>query len=124
MRKFIFNKEDNGRWYVCLPEWLGDKEDLEMVGGADTMLDIMSEGNNYVLLYMSLEPVENFDTLELDALCCDYDFFAQGGPATGAFYKMKTYMGVEFNLTMWLCDVTKFVFGDFPQTIYIKKQTD
>jgi hypothetical protein len=34
---------------------------------------------------------------------------------------MLEYMGVDYELTMWLCDVTKFVFGEFPKNIYFCK---
>ena len=33
---------------------------------------------------------------------------------------LERYADVEFDLTMWLCDVTKYVFGDFPKQIYFK----
>ena len=36
----------------------------------------------------------------------------------GSWYKLNTYMGIDYSLDMWLCDVTKFVFGDFPEVIY------
>lgn len=32
---------------------------------------------------------------------------------------LESYKGIQINLEMWLCDVTKFVFGDFPKSIYI-----
>jgi hypothetical protein len=38
----------------------------------------------------------------------------------GAWYRMEKYMGIRYDIDMWLCDVTKFVFGDFPKTIYFK----
>jgi hypothetical protein len=38
----------------------------------------------------------------------------------GAWYVMEEYAGLRFGLSMWLCDVTKFVFGDFPLKIYFK----
>jgi hypothetical protein len=31
-------------------------------------------------------------------------------------------MGIEFNLDIWLCDVTKFVFGEFPKIIHFNKK--
>jgi len=38
----------------------------------------------------------------------------------GAWYKLENYLGIDFRLQMWLCDVTKFVFGDFPRKIYFR----
>jgi hypothetical protein len=40
MKTFKFEKEKDNRWYIILPEWTGEKEELEMVCGADSMLDI------------------------------------------------------------------------------------
>jgi hypothetical protein len=37
----------------------------------------------------------------------------------GAYYLMKEYNGIEYNLKLWLCDVTLFVFNEFPEKIYI-----
>ena len=46
-RKFKFYKEEDNRWFVDLPEWEGDKEDLEMVMGADILLEILSGNSDY-----------------------------------------------------------------------------
>ena len=37
------------------------------------------------------------------------------GEQDGANYRMR-----EFKLDVWLCNVTKYVFGEFPATIYVK----
>jgi hypothetical protein len=34
---------------------------------------------------------------------------------------MEKYQGIDFDLEMWLCDVTKFVFDEFPTKIYFVK---
>ena len=36
----------------------------------------------------------------------------------GAWYSMDSYLGIAYQHEMWLCDVTKFVFGYFPKVIY------
>jgi len=108
-----FYKEQDGKWYVDLPEWTGSKADLQMVCGADTMLDIIAEDENEVNLELSLEKSEGSDILNFMHLATDWE--------NGAFYHMPQYKGFKFNLKIWLCDVTKFVFGEFPKSIYIKK---
>ena len=55
-----FYRESNTKWFIDLPEWKGSKEDLEMVDGADTMLDIILtnyyQGNgNKVSLNVSID---------------------------------------------------------------------
>lgn len=108
-----FYKEPDNKWYVDLPEWEGPKSDLEMVIGADTMLDILSQGEGEVTLYMVTHPQDGCETL-----IYLHETPELGG---GAYYHMESYMGLEFNLDIWLCDVTKFVFGKFPKIIYFSK---
>jgi len=55
LKRYKFIKEDTGKWYVDLPEWEGEKWELEMVCGADTMLDLISQGEDNAYLTLSLE---------------------------------------------------------------------
>jgi len=106
MRTYRFNREDDNKWYVDLPEWEGAHEELEMVLGADTMLDILSQGENQVRLTLSTEPFEGYKIeLEFDR-----------EDSEGGWYNLKSDL---FNFEVWLCHVTKFVFGELPQNIYI-----
>jgi hypothetical protein len=115
MRTFRFYRDEMG-WFVDLPEWTGTKGDLQMVMGADTFLDILAQSENEVHVILSTTPFENCESLELLYLG------RLEGPefGEGAWYTMRNYIGLDFNLKMWLCDVTKFVFGDFPKIIYFK----
>ncbi len=113
MKKIRFYKELDNRWYVDLPDWTGSKADLEMVAGADTMLEHITEGNNEVYLNISGRKFENCDVLELMGYATDI--------GSGAYYKIKKYRGVDINLEMWLCDVTIYVLGGFPSRIFIAK---
>ena len=111
MKRLKFYKESDNRWYVDLPEWTGSKAELEMVAGADSMLEYMAEGEWQIWLVLSEQEFENADKLEFLRLATEIE--------NGAFYKLDTYRGIEIGLEMWLCDVTKFVFGDFPKTIFL-----
>ena len=113
MKRFKFYKEESDRWYVDLPDWTGTKEDLELVAGADTMLEYMSEGEKEIWLVLSEEKFENGDTLEFIRLATEFE--------NGAFYLMKNYKGIEINLELWLCDVLNFVFKKFPKVLYLQK---
>lgn len=107
MRNFKFKKEFDGRWFIELPEWLGDKEDLEMVCGADTLLDIISEGEDFVNVTFSLESFENYRY----ELVLDHEEFS------GGLYKLKS---THYNFDVWLCYVTKVIFGELPKVLYVK----
>jgi len=111
MKNLLFYKESNGDWYVDLPEWEGSKSDLQMVEGADTMLEYMAEGNNIVWTHLSDEHFVGSEEMKFIRTADEV--------GNGAYYKLETYKGINIDLEMWLCDVTKFVFGDFPKSIYI-----
>lgn len=105
-----FSKEYNSgtyRWYAVLPEWLGSKDELEMVMGADTMLDYLSEGEYCVDLQLSTEEPNKYK-YRLEFINEIYD---------GALYELVGQNIDRFEV--WLCSVTKFVFGEYPQNIYI-----
>ncbi len=112
MKVFKFYKDPDTRWYVDLPEWTGTKAELEMVAGADAMLEYMAEGDNKVNLYISTEHFENSDVLIKIKNTPDIG---------GALYLLKTFRGIEYNLEMWLCGVIEFVFNEIPKNLYISK---
>jgi hypothetical protein len=107
---------EHGGWYIDLPEYLeqgGSKGDLAMVSGADTMLDIIAGENEEVNLQIDTEPFDNADELLLTELC---DPLLGGG-----YYHMEQFEGKAVNQDMWLCDVTRIVFGSIPPKIYIRR---
>ena len=116
MRNFKFYKEETGRWYVDLPEWEGEKAELEMVMGADSFLEILSQGENEVYVTLSDKEFETAEKLEL----IDLGRIEGVELGSGAWYSLKEYLNIPYDMEMWLCDVTKFVFGDFPKVIYFK----
>lgn len=116
MNKYRFYKNEV-EWFVDLPEYLekgGSISNLEMVEGADTMLDIMSAGKKEVILNMSTEKLDNSDRLTLKEKCEPLK--------GGAYYFMKEFEGKEINLTMWLCQVVEFEFGEIPTNIFVRRE--
>lgn len=108
--KLSFIKEENNRWYAILPDWEGDKEELEMVMGADVMLDILSGYSDYVELMLDVDDFVG-NTFKLQFLKDESD--------GGVYFLNMSGMTEDFEL--WLCHVTKFVFnGDLPKTLYGK----
>lgn len=107
-----FAKESSGRWYVVLPEWKGSKAALEMVEGADTMLDIMAQGQNEVTLLVSEQPFEGSNELILTEDLSD--------SIGGGMYLLKAYNGKDIDHKMWLCEVMHWVFDKLPSVVYLK----
>jgi hypothetical protein len=112
-----FYKEENGNWYVDLPDYIeqgGEKADLQMVSGADTWLESLSDGHSWITLDVSKEPFELANELTLDKT-------DEGFPELGAYYRCGMYQGVDYsNFMMWLCPVVLFVFEEYPKKIYYK----
>lgn len=115
MRIYRFYKDDLG-WFVDLPGWTGEKWELQMVSGADTFCDLLAQGENDIYVTLSKEPFDGCEVLELLHLG------RLEGPelGEGAWYILDEYADLPFGLRMWLCDVTKFVFGEFPAKIYFR----
>ena len=115
MKTYRFIKEGRD-WYIDLPEYLkkgGSKGDLQMVEGADTMLDLISNGLSDVSLTLDRSSFPGADKLVLTERC---DPVIGGG-----YYSLTIFEGRDYNRTMWLCAVTEFVFGDLPKEIFIKR---
>ena len=105
MKNYTFNKEQ-GCWYIDLPNWTGTKAELQMVGGADTLLDRLSNNGTTVDVMLSTDKncPEGFETLKRIIKT----------PPNGCVY----HLGFA---PVWLCNVTKFVFeGIFPKQINFK----
>lgn len=115
MKNYRFYKDDFG-WFIDLPEWDGERWDLQMVAGADTFLDLLSQGESEVFVTLSEKPFDDCESLEFE----HYGRLEAWELGEGAWYKLYSYQGQSYDLSMWLCDVTKFVFGDFPDRIYFK----
>ncbi|RAR73859.1 DUF6717 family protein [Flavobacterium aciduliphilum] len=103
MKEYTFNKEE-GRWYIDLPNWSGTKAALQMVAGADILLDRLSNNGVCVTVSLSTDTTcpNGFETLKRIVPT----------PPNGCIY----HLGFP---PVWLCDVTKFVFeGIFPKRIH------
>lgn len=111
-----FYKEKDGRWYVDLPHWQGDKAELEMVCNADVMLDILADGEDEITLEVELTD----DPLYHRALVAVLTKNVEDQVDSGAIYNadLPCHYKVR-HLTIWLCPVTEFVLGSYPQHIYI-----
>lgn len=112
-KKLTFIKLANN-WYIHLPTYDGNIEDLEMVMGADTLcnnLDIREKGIITVDVYDYKIP----GSMKLEYLSSTGN--DEAGEGCGAWYKVSFF---HSSMEIWLCGVTKRVFGEFPAELFIK----
>lgn len=98
------------RWFADVPSYIeqgGTEDELEMVSGADAWLEYLSSGNDNVFLELSEQPLQ--EKLNLYSK----DEF-------GATYIAHSFREEDINHTLWLCPVTLFVFGKYPDVIYYR----
>ncbi|WP_207493246.1 DUF6717 family protein [Aridibaculum aurantiacum] len=116
MNTYTFFKQ-NGGWHATVPtpEKKGNRQAyLDMVDGADTMLNIMSDGKDKVTLAFNTEPFEDAEEIELVSSCKPF--------LDGGYYLMREHDGKQINAEMWICDVSRLAFGAVPEKIYVRKE--
>ncbi|SHM24928.1 hypothetical protein SAMN05444266_107130 [Chitinophaga jiangningensis] len=109
---FKFYKTPESKWYIDIPGWdPADIDALQMVLGADTMLDKVSGNTNACYLDISDQPFDGADEIKLIENLKD--------SVGGGNYLMKRFKGESVQQEMWLCEVTEYVFGYLPEVIYV-----
>jgi hypothetical protein len=112
MKRLRFYKEHPNNWYVDIPGWPGFKASLRMIAGADTLLDHLSKDQNEITINLSEMPFENSSHLKRVKI-------NTGINPLSNFENGADYVFKELNdLPVWLCNVTKYVYGYFPENIY------
>ncbi len=117
--QLAFVKEESGRWYIDLPEWEGAHTNLEMVAGADCLLDhLLPAGSNRVEAEV-VKADERLMSYEADEryFHCER---TEMSPFGGATYRVNGLEG--FNRQMWICPVTLFVLGEYPKNMYTRRK--
>ncbi len=107
-KQLTFKKEEDNKWYIDLPAWIGPHHALQMVCGADKMLDLVSKGQDVVTcdVTTSSKPIED-DGILLSR----YEYTLTGG----AYY----HTNVPSITDVWLCPVTLFVYQKYPKYIFV-----
>lgn len=109
MRRVDFEK-NNGKWYVIKEDYEGDYEDLEMVDGADTFLDVITTDDIIASIQLYEEEPKSGTYSVLRML--DHDDY-------GATYQVENCE--QYDKTVWLCNVAHLFFhGEHPENIYFK----
>lgn len=130
--KLSFFAEENyniKRWYYDFKYWGFNKENLEMVAGADKLCELYAKGKNY----LTVEIIATKKPLNNDNIINNYDMFIGEIFPKNTSMKDKLMWGRTYNkiitengepkiIKMWICPVTLFVLGRYPNYIYIKRK--
>ena len=108
-----FNHEEDGLWYIDFPNWPFDHENLMMVSGADDLCEFLTADDKVtrvkVIPAKKEEKHEGYFKLTK----------VRSGLTSGSTYTVEGLNG--FNKNIWICPVTLFVLGQYPDYIYVKK---
>lgn len=115
-----FVRDDDDRWFIDMP-WDGNRDNLEMVAGADDLLTYLDTEMKYrvtIHVIPSDVPlsVESHPDIEghTEMVRLDKSLFG------GAHYDATVWPG--FRMTkIWVCPVTLCVLGKYPEYLYVKK---
>ncbi|RDC57349.1 hypothetical protein DU508_09285 [Pedobacter chinensis] len=113
-RAIRFYKNAKQEWYADIPEWGGDIAELQMVEGADVLLNWLEGSDNECKLLMSDNYLKNAEILDLV-------YIREENLGGGGDYILENFRGEIKNHKLWLCHVTEFVFKQLPERIYFKK---
>ena len=108
-----FTKEANDKWYVDFPNWPLSHDNLEMVAGADDLLDILNDDTDHVRVEVKLKQAEGIQLTKVHSAL-----------TKGAFYTVDGVRGWENPNTirrkqLWLCPATLTVLGHYPKHLTI-----
>ena len=113
-RAIRFYKNAKHEWYADIPEWGGNIADLQMVEGADELLNWIAIAGDECKLLMANTPIENAEILDLV-------YVREENLGGGGDYLLEKFRGEFKNHKLWLCHVTEFVFKQLPERIYFKE---
>lgn len=108
-----FVREIDGRWYADIRHWPKMfHSNLEMVAGADDLLEALDKGKGYVKVEVDVNPADKREWFKMIKVSQTY---------LGATYKVlycDRYKGKT-----WLCNVGKFVMGKHPDILFVRQLT-
>ncbi len=103
-----FQLEDDNKWYVVAPQWEGDKEELEMVLGADTLCDILAQGSREVNVTITTEEQTSYRAV-----------LERMSSLDGGYWYLARIPSTNQVIELWLCHVTEYLLGSFPKKLYL-----
>ena len=114
-----FTKEDDGLWYVDYPNWPFDHSHLQMVRRADKLCELLSYDGKHTKV--SVIPSKEDKDVQGHNINEQFRLLkVESGLTDGATYQVCLNQFKRFGAFIWLCPVTLFVVGEYPEYLYIK----
>ena len=120
--RLFFDKEEDQRWYIRIPEWPYSHHNLMMVAGADDLCEFFSHDNKAIVFVSPSKAEHNcYDSLN-DGLIYKKETSSLTGGATYKLVNIYNELADKWGIpkTIWLCPVTLFVFGKYPEYLTIR----
>lgn len=111
-----FNKEKDGCWYVDFPHWPFSHDNLAMVSGADSMCELLADGDSFV--EVSVVPAKKQEQHDGYIELKQTEHSLLGGSTYLVMY--QPFVERFKHDTIWICPVTLFVLGRYPKFLYVK----
>lgn len=103
-----------GLWYCDIPHWpKAFFDNAQMVAGAARLLESLSKGNDEITLEVGF----NKEHLPLPVNRYNRAHKTASALTNGAFYDVMAY---DFQSSIWICPVTLFVVGKYPEWIFFR----
>ena len=102
------------QWFLDLPEYADNPEDLERIGSFRDFLDMAAEGATTLHFRISAEKFEGANVLT---------FTGSSGAQTGAYYHLEQYEGRPVDMELWYNKVLYRYSPEAPQKLYLKRIT-
>ena len=109
-----FVQDPDERWYIDMP-WSGNRDNLEMVAGADDLLSYLDTAKKHRVT-IHVVPSENPMTIEDNTELRQLDKSLTGG----SHYDATDFVGFRMR-KIWICPVTLCVLGCYPKYLYVRK---
>ena len=107
------------RWYIDLPEWPGAKANLELVAGADELFEALSQGRERISVSFCDKLDDMFEKTGSTPPHIVLKHKGNGDYAVDvcspAYFRES-----DFPKQVWLCSVTEFIFGAYPEHLFIR----
>lgn len=118
-------REIDDRWYVDYPEYPWNHANLEMVAGADDLLDEIAELDDSVTIGIRSKVSSTLEDYKLSRVEPEdpiYEHIARfNDTSIGRWYTVNHYADKEDWQLIWLCPVMLYTFGYYPKIIYLYK---